>query len=520
MENFPENNDLMPEEIMPEEESTIFSAPTAKTTKNQNKQKKPVLRLVCVLLVAAILITGSFIAIKFIPPSESENPNDNSSFADKTINVLISNPDDFKTIKVTNKNGTFNFYSEKAKENGEEVTTWGLKGYNKELISDYYVDILASTIANLTATSKVTNISLGDCGLDKPEASVTVTKKDGSSFKVLISGATFDNKECYFKTADKDEIYTTTIGFKDTYIFTDLEVAESPVLPGFDVGNISGYTAEDGTLSAFDKITLSGKNFKTPVIIEPNADKYLSSFLPYVVTKPTKRVAENDNVGAIFNLFKSGLSSSEIYAFDVKANTLKKFGLSEPDLVAKMTIKGKTFTYKFALQKDGNYAVICDSSKTVAKVDSASLPFANYKLNNYYSSFVCLISIDILDYFELKVGKESYKFSITSTVSDTDETEYEVKLNGKVIELEKFQDVYVELVGLSCSDFTASKVSGEPDYTFTFKFDKENGGGKTVTKFYKISDTRYQYTTDGVNLGKVNSYSIKKIVESLVNLSK
>ncbi len=520
MENLPENNGFFPEELETEEEqSTIFSAPESHSTKNQNKQKKPVLKLISIVLVAAILITGGIIAIKNVPTENSDNQTEDSFLSDKTINVLVSNQEDFKTVTVKNKNGSFKFYPEKAKEDGEEVTNWYLKGYDKELVSDYYIGTVVSTIANLTATKEISDMSPADCGLDKPEVTVTVNKNDGSSFSVLISGTSFDNTECFFKTDDSDKIYTTNSGFKETFIFTDLELAAAPILPGFDIGNITGYTSDDGTLTLFDKITLTGKNFKTPLVLQPNDDELLSSVLAYIVTKPTKRVAESESVEAVFNIFKSGLSASEIYAFDVKAATLKKFGLDSPDLVATMTIKGKTLTYKFALQKDGDYAVICDSSKVVGKIDASSVPFVEYELNNYYSSFVCLISIDTLDYFELKVGKEKYKFAITQTVTDTDETEYEIKLNGETIDVEKFQEVYMEVVGISCSDFTVSNVNSSPDYTFTFKFNKENGGGKTVTEFYKISDTRYQYATDGVNLGKVNSYSLKKVIESLTKIS-
>ncbi len=517
MENIPENNDFFAEDLGEQEESTIFSAPVSHSRKNQNKQKKPLFKLISIVLVAAIVITGSIIAIKKIPTENTENPSDNSFTADKTIDVLISNQDDFKTVTVKNENGSFVFYPAKANEDGEEVTNWYLKGYDKELVSDYYIGTVVSTIANLTATKEITEMSPSDCGLDKPEVSVNVSKKDGSSFSVSISGTTYDNKECYFKTADSDKIYTTTVGFKDTFIFTDLELAASPVLPGFDVGDITGYTADDGSLVTFDKITLTGKNFKTPLVIEPNDDELLSALMAYIVTKPTKRIAESQSVDSVFNIFKSGLSASasEIYAFDVKPATLKKFGLHSPDLVAKMTIKGKSLTYKFSLQKDGSYAVICDSSKVVGKIDASSVPFTEYKLNNYYSSYVCMISIDTLEYFELKIGKEKYKFSITSTVTDTDETEYEVTLDGKPIDFEKFQNAYMEIVSLACSDFTTSKINSSPDYTFTFKFNKEDGGGKTVTEFYKISDTRYQYATDGVNLGKVNSYSLRKVIETL-----
>lgn len=515
MENLPENNGFFSEESETEEEqSTIFSAPQSHSTKNRHKQKKPLLRLISILLVSAIIITGSIIAIKKIPTENVGNGTDTSFLSDETISVLVSNPDDFKTVTVKNKNGSFKFYPVKEEEDGEEVINWYLKGYDKELVSDYYIGTVVSTIANLTATSEITDLSAADCGLDKPEVSVDIIKNDGSEYSVFVTGTTYDNKECYFKTDTSDKIYTTTSGFKDTFIFTDLELAESPVLEGFDIGKIKGYTSEDGALSTFDKITLTGDNFKTPLVIEPNDDELLASIMAYVITQPTKRVAESDSVGSVFGIFQSGLSASEIYAFDVKAATLKKFGLDIPDLTATMTIKGKTLTYKFALQDDGNCAVICDSSKVVGKIDSASVPFVEYGLNDYYSSYVCLISIDKLDYFEFKNGNQKYRFTISSTVNEADETEYEVKLDGEVVELEKFQTAYREVVALSCSDFTTTKTGSAPDYTFTFKFNKENGGSKTVTEFYKVSDTRHQYVTDGVNLGKVNTYSLKKIVES------
>ena len=518
MENTPQNNDFN-KEFETSGESTIFSAPVSHSTKNQYKTKKRWITVTASFLAVVALIGSTFAVIKLIPKKKDGNNSLQNGYQSNTITVLNQDKSTLKTVTVKNANGTFSFFPETLKSEGEETTEWYLKGYEKDLIDSYAAEIMVDTASVVTASKEITEMSDSDCGLDKPIITISLQSDSDKNHKILIGDTAYDQNNCYIKLVDTDKIYLTSIDIKDTLDFEALDLASTDDLPAFKVTDDidDKYLSGDGDLASFDSITVSGKNFSKNLVIKPNNNEVFAKYgiYPYLISSPSNRIANDETVPEVFSLFTNGLSVSGAYSFDVKAATLKKFGLDKPDFMATLSVEGKTMTYKFALQKDGDYAVVCDKSKLISKVAVDTISFVEYELSDFYSTFVSLFTVTTLDSFEIKVGDKEYKFNITATKKD-DDTEYTVSYNGKSISWDKFTDFYQNVATLPCSDFTIQSVKGNPDYTFTFNFNKENGGGKTVTKFYKVSDTRYQYSTDGINLGKVTSYSLKKIIESVL----
>ena len=156
--------------------STVFSDP-ADHKKTAVKKKRSLLPIIIsAVLAVAILAGGTVAVIKLIP----EREDDTSTPSIETIKVLDKSSDDFKTVTVTNKSGTFKLYSEEEKDESSSSssssdtsssstkTVWYLDGYAKDVINSSSVSSIVSSVASVTASREVTAKSAAECGLESP----------------------------------------------------------------------------------------------------------------------------------------------------------------------------------------------------------------------------------------------------------------------------------------------------------------------------------------------------------------
>ncbi len=528
MNNFPENENLETsenaniEESMQDDFSTVFSNPTEHKKSAEDFKKKRLLpKIIASFLAVAILAGGTFAVIKLIPEKEEGTTSTPSI---EEIEVLSLKSDDFRNITVYNNNGTFKLYSVVDKSTSAssdssestETVTWYIEGYKEDILSTTTIGNIAYSIATISASREVTERSAADCGLVNPKIKALAIDKDGKNTTILLGDESPDKSGYYFKLEDSDKIYVVDKTLKETLDFTPVSLANTNILPAFPLTDISStYKADDGTLASFDKLTLSGKNISEPLVITHFVNEELSTLATFKIISPTKRIAEN--LDAVIGIFKSGISVTGAYALDTTAKTLADLGLNSPDFTAKMEIEGKTHTFKFKLQADGGYAAICDDSSIVKKVEADSIPFADKQTSYFYSDWVSLNFIDDLKSFTFKIGDKSHIFNIKANPDENAEDRYIITYNGKTIKSSPFQDFYQDCISIKCADFTANKVTEKPKYAIIYTYKDEIGGSETV-EFAKFSETKYQYSIDGDDLGKVTASSLNALEKSLNKL--
>ena len=523
MSDFPEKENIEQENLQSdtvaepkEEDSTVFSDPAEhkKTAVRQKKKLLPV--IIAAVLAVAVLAGGTVAVIKLIPEREEES----STPSIETISVLDMNSDDFKSVTVTNENGTFKLYSAEEKKETDSSSSdtsgsdteinWYLDGYDKEVIDSSSVESIVSSVSKLEAVREVTAKSAAECGLENPAVRADVVKNDGSEFSVLVGIESPDNTGTYVKLSTEEKVYITQSDLKGSFTFDALSLAETSSVPGVTVTDaMKDYTDDDGALSSFDTITLTGKNYPEKVVLAPNTDENLSAYATYMTLSPTKRIA--DNVDGIFNLFKSGVSVSGAYSLDTSASAQKKLGLDNPDLTATIKIGSFTVSYLFKQQEDGDYAVWYEGAKLIKKISATDISFIDYKTTDYYASWVCLQSINELSNFTVKTPDKTYGFDIAYDDSEDAEETYVITYEGTKLVAENFQDFYQECISLSCSDYTVDKISGDPDISIIFKY-SDKSREDYVVEFRKSSETKYQYSIDGIDMGKVNTTDLNKIL--------
>ncbi len=519
MNDFPEKENL--EQTQAEEEfSTVFSNP-AEHRKIVVKKKKLLPKILASVLAVAILTGGTFAVIKLIPEREEEVA---SSELEK-IEVLNLDKDKLKSVTVTNANGSFKLYSKQmvsesstsSSTESETTVNWYLDGYDEELISSSSVSTVVSEVTSIEAIREVSEKSASDCGLEKPTVKAEIVKEDGSVVSLLVGNSSPDNTGVYIKLSTEDKIYISESSIIDSLSFDALSFASADAIEGIEITDaIKSYAGDDDALSSFDTLTISGVNFPENVVIKPNTDEALSAYAAFITVSPSKRIAEN--VDGVFGLFKSGVAVSGAYSFKTDVYSRKALGLDKPDLVAEIKLGSFTKSFSFKLQEDGGYAVWYDGAKLISKVDANNIEFINYKTNDYYASWVVLQSINDLSNFTLKTPDKTHSFDIVYDDAEDAEETYVITYNGKKIEAQSFQDFYQQFISLSCSDYTVDKVSGEAAMTVVLSYTDESRNPTTI-EFKKASETKYQYSIDGIGMGKVNSSSLNKILREIDKLA-
>ena len=512
MENFPENENLNGQE----EFSTVFSDPTEHTTKSfKNSNKRRILAVLSAFCALAVLVGGTFAAVKLIPKKSDETTGQPEL---KEIEVLSQKDTDLKSVTVNNKNGSFKFYSVITKaedENSEDTVNWYLDGYKQELVSTSSISTIVNSITNISASREITEKTAEECGLVNPVISADVVANDGGKWSVQIGGKSPDNSGVYLKLSTKDTIYLIPDAIDESLTFEPLDLANTDSIAALSLGsNYSDYT-EDGKLTSFDSITVSGKNFPKNVIIEPNNNK-IAEMMPYVITEPVKRVAENAD--KLLSLFADGLTVSGAYSFDVTPKTLSALGLNNPDFVAKIKVKDFTYTYKFKLQSDGAYAVVTDDSVMVKKVSADSQEVLGYSETDFYANWVFIESIDKIANLTVNSGGKSYSFDIKANSDEEADEKYIANYDGKTLKSSDFQAFYQYCISLNCSEFSTENLNTPDEASLVYSY---NDGSKPVTvTFKKATATKHQYYVNGKPMGKVNSSEFNKLdkyLQQLVN---
>jgi len=534
MSNLPENErnleENISEEVISETEhttiedgyeefGTIFGDPEEKKSASEKSGgKKRIISIIAAVLAVAVLAGGTFAVVKLIP--EKEDSENTSSV--NTIEVLNTESDEYDKVTVTNPNGKFEFNAKKEKvetssdssssseTEPEYNTVWTAKGVDASKTDSDAISTMISGIEQISASKEITQKTAEECGLTKPIYKVDVESQKYGNFSVLFGKDSPDNTGTYLKLSNKDNIYLVDSSVSAGYNFLLLDFAESSSFEAMEITDKMKEYTTDGKLISFDKLTLSGKNFDDTVVVEQNTNAAIEQYVPFIVTAPTNQIA--DNTDAILALFSEGLTVEGAYSFDVSASELKKVGLDKPDIVVEIVVAGSRRTYKFSRVDESYFAVITDGSKIIKKVAAESVAFADYNTQSLYSSWVFLRSINDISNITFEAEGKTYSFDIKYDDAEDAEETYVITTNGKKLTAENFQNFYQHFISVGAADFIVEKTELAPDMKVTATYVK---GGKETLTFTRTAATKYQYSLDGRDIGRVTSASYNKMLKYL-----
>ena len=500
-----------------DEESTVFAAPAEHKDKATKKGgKKRLVSIIAACLAVAILIGGTVAVIKLIPELQDDEVA-SSVFED--IPLIDKDSSTFTAVNITNTNGTFKFTTKQITTTAEDGTTktttyWGVEDVDITKMSTDSMNSVISSVASITAVREIDTKTAAECGFDEPIIKVSVEDATNGSFGFTVGDESPDGLGYYFTLDGDDKIYVVPTSELSDFQFNLIDLSDKTAIPAtIFTTDTSENKEEDGSYAYFDSLTLSGKLYSDTITIENNKEDNASAqIVPYIITTPTKRYAKSENLTSLIGLFSSTVSVSGNYAFDINDQTLKEFGLDNPDAVVTMTINGESKSYKISVVDDSNCAVIYDDATMIRKVTKDSFAFLSLTTEDFYNSQPFMYSISDVASLELVDGEESFKFEISSTKDEDENVTFHILANGTEIVASDFQTFYADFVGIQCNDFTIEETSDNPVSTITFTF---NNGSVVNIDFYKINETEYQYSIDDTHMGRITSSAYRKMIRSI-----
>lgn len=503
-------------EIAEEEESFLFSDPQKHEDKKVKSPKSRRLKSIIAAAVAVVVLAaGTFAVVKLIPEKEEENLD----LETPSVTVVNYETGKIESVSVTNEEGSFKFLSEQAEvtvtegeeEKTELQTKWYLEGYSPDVCSTSRIEEVISVAGKLDALMTTDKKSPSECGFDTPKITAEVALREGEGYTLYVGNESPDGTGTYVKTSKSDDIYIVETYLLDDFTFTLLDFADDSYIEAATfTADVSDYKDDNGNLTTFDYVKISGKSYPEAVTIVPNTDSF-SQYINYTVTTPMKRYA--DNIGTATELFTTSTTVAGGYTFDVSEASLKKFGLDNPDVEITLCVAGEIKTYKIARVDDNYCAVVTDQSKNIKKVATTYLKIAEGKASDFYYAPIAIYSVLDLSNFSVTTGGQTYSFDITVHKEEDAKTPYSVTRDGEEINYENFKDFYYSYVELVCSDFGTEKLTAAPDTTVKLTF-ADGREGITMT-FTKYSATKYQYSVNGVDMGRITSSSYNKFIKNL-----
>lgn len=511
-----ENKNLLPEES--EEESTIFGVSPAKTENRAVKKPKMLKTALSMLLALAVLAGATLAVIKLIPEKEDED----GISSDDTVAITSFENKQVETVKVIRKDSE-TVYRTTVTEPDEDsssstaTVTWSIDGVDASLTETSSISLMMDTVLRMDAVREIEKEENADYGFSDPSYTVEIAGYDTADSVSVLVGNKTPSDSGYYVTVDGGEtVYladTADIAELDT---PDEEMAISTVVAAVsdDTDNADYFT--DGALSSFDSITLLRKGEQT-LKFEPNKNEKLNSYLPYFMTLPASRAANDTEVKAMFDIAASGLSAVSAYKFYPTSADKTTYGLSSPEVTLSVKYGTKTVTVNATKQEDGYFAVMtADNADIIFKVSASSLEFADYSAEEFLNPLIYCVSVTDIGKITYTTADESVEFGITYEEADEEadtEEVFEITANGTSVDADNFKTFYQYLVGMTPNEYTFEKYSGTP--VLTVKAEYADGSGTDVIKFIKYSDRRYYVECNSTPLGFINTTYMEKILEYL-----
>ena len=503
------------------EESTIFSAPVEHKKKAPvNGGKKRLISVIAACVAVAVLLGGTIAIIKLIPEMKGDETV-SSVFND--IKVVEADSKAFTAVTITNKNGEFKFVTQQingvdANGNAEATTYWTVEGIDVSKLSTTTTNTIITAASEIIATREIDTKTPSECGFDSPKYKISVASSAADPYTVLVGDTSPDGLGSYMMLEGNDKIYVASDAEFSDFEFSLLDLSDKTSIPiTMFSSNTSENKTEDGTYAFFDSLTLSGKLFPETITILNNKEKSDSAaLLPYIITTPSERYANHENLNSLVALFSAESAVAGNYALDVNNETLKLFGFDNPDAVITMTINGEARTFKF-VKIDSEYsAVIYDGAPMIRKVITSNHAFLSLKSEDLYHKNLFMHSINDIKALKLKDSNGSVKFDISYTEDENSNKTYKIVSDGKELVAQNFQDFYADFVGIQCNNFSTQEITAEPDAIVTFVF---NDNSESVVKFNRANDTEYQYSLDGKPMGKITSSEFNKMIDNIYKVA-
>lgn len=381
---------------------------------------------------------------------------------------------------------------------------------------------LKSDLATITATRKIeTANDAADFGFDRPQAKVSVTYHDDSTYAFEIGDRAPLDAGYYFREEGSSDIYLVSISF-----------GEAMLQEGKDYVSLSMYTKPslnedaDSDTVCVQEMGLSGQvrqdhPFKLRQQTNEDPDYVMSS---YVMLEPFFMRQIDDNQITTLTTNMTSLTAKSIVSVYPTEEEKAQYGFNDPYSVADLRIavrqaettsdssdtsdssqsEEETPTVYYNIRNhvvtlgskdaDGNYYAMITSDgeemPVIYLVSASAVPWAETQYGDILGTLLFLRNITNINDIVVSWGDTSYTFNLEH-FPDAEESadKLKVTVDGVVYDTENFRQLYQIMMSVKRNGEVEDEPSGTPD--MTIEIHPNDGSGEIVANFYKYNANNY-----------------------------
>ncbi len=447
--------------------------------------------VVCLALVFLLLVLTQ--------PKEGSDAESDIT-ADTSVVLLSGTNDDVASMTVKNDSGEYTITS--SSKGFSVVELEGLRQNTTTLsaMANCASGITAQTLAEENA-SDLEKYGLSE---DDPEASCTVTLKDGTTYTILYGITAPDGNSVYVRFADSNDVYVV-LANSSTYFYNPKERFISLI--------VHDEIASESVAPTIDLLTVTRKDLDYDIVFEDDTKNYASDEVSMassqVMISPVYAYLDIINSNAIiYGIW--GLTATEAIVPFPTEEDFEQYGLDDPFCTVVLNAELQTYTLKigdvasYTYDEEGNetnepayFYGYFEGVDVIYTFAASEVPWATFMPIDILSSMMTSNYILKLDYMDIQVhnGEDiDYYFDVTG---DVDTTELSATLNGNPVDTPSFQTLYQFILKCPIDALCFDEPAEDAKLLCFIEFRRDDGGGDTL-EFYDGGSNRVIIKLNGV----------------------
>lgn len=503
-------------------------------------------RTIIIALAAVLVLGGGLAAVLLLTDAPADSDADSS---ESTTLTLVDKSKDKKgkeiekpvtRVEVTTASESFVLADNKD-------GALAVEAYADLPINSDQVSTLTDALATISANRKLDSPrEAKEYGLDKPQATVTVTYADKSTYAFELGDMSGVSDEAYFRPTGTTDVYLVEKSFANTVLqkstaYIGISLISAPAVKDDD---------ENGSVVMRDVVLTGSVRGNQPLTVRltNSDDSDTVSLYTYLVETPYYRGANDENAKAAFDSAYSLTAETAYIAYPTKKQK-SECGFDKPYSVAKMhtavktvettsttgttspgtttsaTDEQKTKYYNVESHTvtvgkksdDGQYYVMVDDLNVIYLVAADSIPWVEVTYNDVASTMLLLEDITGVQSIVVTENGKTTTFSLTHDAEAEDNDDMlTVKVDGKQTDTANFRQLYQVLMGVTRIGTADKTPTGTPD--MIIRINPLDSRDKTVeAKLYKTSGSRYTCVMLDGDVYAVAAGSVETVSKQMAN---
>lgn len=455
---------------------------------------------------------------------------------------------DIKSIKVDNQYGGFTFYRDES--NALQIKGYEGTAYDKDLAATLLSICGSTTVMRRISQESVEKYGYEEYGLDKPQASYTITSKGGVTYTVEIGNAIVSNNGHYVRLVGRDSVYMFNSYLGNSVLIPIESYVTPTITAGLTESNyvmVNNFAVMDceyngeGEESVENEILFSYWDFKDRENTEYSA-------LPYIMLSEHLQgytVSSSAVSEALYGIYSPTYLG--VKKLGVSSADLEKYGLDKPDKYVYFEIEDssgthvKEYIYFSHLTENGTYYATSeiyasvDGKKNyyrlpeydqIVEIDRSSLPFMEWTSFEWLAEYYFQYSIGVVDTVRFKTNDIDVLFTIKQTEEDLTNVFATVDGKTKEISVSAFKTLYLNMsYGIIFGNTNKSQeeleaIANDPSkFQMTYEVETNVNNLKMDYSFYWLDEIRTYLTVNGKGQFYVLGSRVNKMLEDVVTVA-